>query len=310
MEPSFTAPVSSASNPLPIRKVTRLLADLQTTIVAGGLRCFEGDVDRFAIFSLIICATLQRADRRGGISVHSIALSLNRPFETVRRHVRGLVDSGHCARTVGGISVAPLAWQRPEIDALLCVTHDAFVRFVVDCADARALELPPPVPGAPAFTLLCGVHAAAEMLLGTLHSNRTVHNDAVDLVLFSTILHANATHYEDDETIYTPVEKARESFGASHAVRHSAVSRTLNIPETTVRRRLAEATGPDRAILRTPRGLVVSAVWMNRPQAAAVSEASYDMIRRILVRAAAAGFPFDAPTTAYLAGRPPSVRVL
>lgn len=294
---------------LPVRRLTRLLADLQTTIVGGGLRCFGGDVERFAIFSLIVSASLSGTDRGGAISVHSAALSLNRPFETVRRHAYALVDGGYCVRSKAGLTVATAAWTRPDIAALLGLTHDAFVRFVDDCALFRALDLPPAAAGRQ-FTAIDGVQAAVALMLGTADSNRAVHRDAVDLVLFSTILHANALRYEEDGSICMRVEAAPAAFGPTHAVRLSAIARTLNMPETTVRRRLADITGPDRAVLRTPQGLVVSAGWMNTPQAVEVSEQSYSAIRRILARATSAGFPFDAPASAYLAGRPPTARVI
>ena len=53
---------------------------------------------RFAIFSLIVRESLRRNPRGKAISTHSLAISLSRSFETVRRHVIALTEAGLCVR--------------------------------------------------------------------------------------------------------------------------------------------------------------------------------------------------------------------
>ncbi|WP_447406187.1 hypothetical protein, partial [Clostridium perfringens] len=73
--------------------------------------------------------------------MHSMAISLSRSFETVRRHVNALIAAGLCARVQGGVVVNPDVFMRSDIDHLMTVTHDSFVAFAQGLRDAG--ELPP-----------------------------------------------------------------------------------------------------------------------------------------------------------------------
>lgn len=274
---------------------------MQTSILASGSRLFKGDVDRFSLFALIARAALAQHDRGGGISAHSMALSLGRPFETVRRHVNALIDDDYCIRTARGVTVAPEAWGRPGVVQQQRLSHDCFVRFVADGGFTA------PIGAGVPYRATVGIQAAVDIMLAALDSNRGVHGDALDLVLFSTILQGNIQRFLADPFA---IEGGAAGFLARHAVRTSALARTLAIPETTVRRRLAASAGPGRPIERIDGAYVASAAWLRSPGAQAVTERTASSLRRIVGRVAALGFPIDDPARAYLDGRPPEVLVL
>lgn len=281
---------------LALGKITALLADMQTSIVSAGLRQFEGDVDRFAIFALIVRESLRRGARDRAISTHSLAISLSRSFETVRRHVIALTEHDLCVRGRGGVMVRAEVLERDDIAALIRLAHDAFVRFVEQLATLDELPTMPPLrrPYEPHI----GVAAAVDTMLATTDSNRTVHRNWLDLVLFSTTLAANLQRRGE----------SGEPIGPAHAVRPATLARALHLPESTVRRRLATMTAAGGALERCPQGVLVSRTWLARPEAAATSERTYAHVRLIVAQAVAQGFPIDDPASAYLDG-PPSVRL-
>lgn len=292
----------------PIRLMTRLLARMQTGIVAAGVHAFGGDLDRFVIFTLIGRQSLTAAQEDGApvavpISMHALAASLARPYETVRRHVSALTAQGLCLRTSDGFIVAPDSVGVPPISTLLVTAHDHFVRFVEDLAVLR-VPLPRTREGV-TYSPRGGVQASIDLMLAVTHSNRLRHHDWSELAIYSTILCANTRDYARDpdiaplyadETVSVPPER-------NLPVRSSVVARVLGIPESTVRRKVAELLREGR-VLRRREGLVFSEAWLNLPDSVATSTESHGNIRRVLDRAAVAGFPFDAPASAYLAGRP------
>ncbi|MEH3158710.1 MAG: hypothetical protein PGN08_07065 [Sphingomonas taxi] len=283
---------------LALGKVTHLLAEMQTNINAAGLRNFEGDVDRFAIFSLIVRESLCRNVRGKAISTHSLAISLSRSFETVRRHVIAMTEQGLCVRGRTGVLVRPEVLERPDIAKLMRLSHDSFVRFVegaTQLGEMRALRsVPKP------YDPHVGIAAAIDVMLATADSNRAVHRNWLDLVLFSTVLAANLQRRGN----------SGEKVGPTHAVRPTVLARALNLPETTVRRRLKALIEPDGPLVRGSAGFLVSKRWLERPEAAETSERTYTNIRLIVAQAAANGFPVEAPASVYLDGRPSAVNLL
>ena len=275
----------------PLRQLTRLLAEMQTSINAAGIRLFDGDLDRFVIYTLIVRESALWPIADGGdpprpISTYSLAQSLGRSFETVRRHANALIAAGLCERTAQGVTVRNEALAEPQAAALMTLAHDCFVRFVADLA-AAGLELPTQRRNI-AYDPPTGIRAAVDTMLAVLDGNVPIHGEWLDLVLFSTVACANRRS--------EPVAP----------VRASRVAQAIGISQTTAHRRLGSMVA--RGVLeRDAKGLRISPTWLARPEAIATSAASLANVRRLLARLATAGFPFDAPESAYLAGRPPPV---
>ncbi|WP_203309564.1 hypothetical protein [Sphingomonas beigongshangi] len=277
---------------------------MQTRIIAAGLGRFEGDVDRFAIFALIMRETLRGGSRTKGISMHSMAISLSRSFETVRRHVKALISAELCARVQGGVVVHPDVFTRPDIQRLMTLTHDSFVAFAQGLRDAG--ELPPIRAAAEIYLPTAGIGAAVDVMLGTVESNRAIHGSWLDLVLFSTILCGNLDRQA--ALCDAPTDpNARIQFSGVHAIRASTLTRVLNLPETTVRRRLTRLSAAGGPVQRLRQGFVIHAAWMNREDAVETSARTASTVRLALAAAAVQGFPFDRIESAYLDGPPPPV---
>lgn len=291
----------------PIRLVTRCLAEMQTSIVAAGIRAFAGDLDRFIICTLIVrqgTMDWEGSTAGGAISAHSLAASLSRPFETVRRHVLALIDAGLCRRVPGGITLAEGALDRVEMRELLVVAHDSLVRLIEDLA-RFGIDLPDPRPVAASYDPAAGLQAAADMMLAVVDANMGAHREWLNLVIFSTILCANARGYFDDPVLalryadhtQVPPDEIRRP------VRTSVIARTLGLPDSTLRRHVAALTDIG-SVQRVPAGLLINKNWLNTPAAVAISLASYGNIRRILNVLQGRGFPFANPASAYVRSRP------
>ncbi len=279
---------------------TMLLAEMQTTILAAGLRNFEGNLERFVIASVLAREVLYARTDIRPISVLSLASSLNRPFETIRRHVLALIRQGYCERYQGGVIPAANWQETPEFAALTSLVHDSFVRFVADLKKHRLLA--PMARPSNAYTPVVGIRSAVDIMLAAADTNRTLHGNLMNLIIFSTVVCGNMQRYFRDGG-------AAGGLAPQHAVRTAAVAQTLNLSEATTRRRVALLSGPDGQLRRTPQGLIVSEQWMRSTRARATSHQTSLHVRRILSRAAAAGFPFDAPERAYIDHRPPVIAI-
>lgn len=291
----MTAPSAPA---LPLRAMTRLLAEMQTTILSTALPLFDGRVDRFMIFTLLV---RRLVDGGRPTPVLALAESLGLPFESTRRHVAELAASGWAGRERGGIIVR-VGLEEGPLAALATLTHDALVRLI---ADMRAIDALPVYPAASRpYQWHAGLAAAADLMLSVASVNRQTHHDRLDLVLFSTVMCASQRAITVDPALsrrYAALDTAPPA-ELQRPIRVSRIAAALALPEATVRRRIDRLVeGP---LMTVDGGLVPREAWLSGPVPQDASAASYANLRRLMRALAAQGFPFDDPASAYRLGRP------
>jgi len=317
--PNYTAALQNVATLTNIRPPARqdslipplaaLLAEFHSSLSMTGLRYFSGNIDRFMVFCLLLRTSLSQPERRGTISVHSAAMSLGRPFETVRRHICALLDQRVCERTRNGVTLSEAFWARADNWQQLRYAHDCFVRLIADAVAQGAIPVGPVKPSHPRrLPLTDGVCAAVDLFLALVEANRLLCAEPLDLAIFSVVLHANYRALKAD--------RALSGFDGAprllprHAVRVAQVARALSTPDTTVRRRIAPLTSEGGPYKRTVGGLLVSPDCLRHcggPDE--TNSAKHGSIRLIIQRAGAAGLSLRDPTSAYCDGRPPSPEI-
>ncbi len=114
-------------------------------------RIVGGDILRGVIFTAIVDANVRHIrpgdplsqsyseagdqvpdEIRRPISVHALALELDIPYETTRRHVNALIASGFCERTETGIVVPATVIARDQISMALRRNFENLRRLVSD----------------------------------------------------------------------------------------------------------------------------------------------------------------------------------
>lgn len=296
------------------RLMMRLIAELETTMVAAGIRALGGDLDRAIIFMVVARASEMLSPHGAGhasgegrrakaISINALAASLGRPFETMRRHIHALCAQGLCARGPAGVTVPEAVHCRPEIQALFRSNHDALVRMVEDFG-GFGMSLPETRPRL-TYDWHMGLAAAHDVLLTGIEFHAHRYQSWTDMVLANAVLCANARPlaksrdlamaYAEDGTI--PPE------GLCQPVSTGAVARALGLPASTAHRRVA-AMIEAGTLARRARGVVLAEAMRTDPAWIEERRTSMLHVRQILIRLAAGGFRFHQPTANYLEQRP------
>jgi hypothetical protein len=117
-------------------------------------RVVGGDILRGVIFTAVIDANVRHLrpadavaqtyseagdqvpdDLRRPISVHALALELDIPYETTRRHVNALIAGGFCQRTETGIVVPATVIARDQMATALRRNFENLRRLIGDLRD-------------------------------------------------------------------------------------------------------------------------------------------------------------------------------
>lgn len=301
------------------RLIARLIAELETTMIAAGVRALDGDLDRAIIFMVVARASEMLSPHGAGhaggegrgakaISINALAASLGRPFETMRRHIHALCAAGLCERGPAGVTVPEAVHGRPEIAALFRGNHDALVRMIEDFA-GFGIALPE-TRGHIGYDWHTGLAAAHDVLLTGIEFHAHRFQSWTDMVLANAILCANARPIAQNREL----AMAYAEFGDSppdalrQPVSTGSVARALGLPPSTAHRRVA-AMIESGVLVRRARGVVLADRVLADPERIEESRTSMLHVRQILIRLAAGGFRFDDPAVNYLDQRPPALQI-
>jgi hypothetical protein len=144
--------------------VARIVSRLSSEYILRALQLLVeayGEIRTGIIAQTIVTANTAHLDTRGGegrryaaidetppdevrrpISIARLAESLGLPFETTRRHVQRLIDTGVCIRVEGGVIVPRAVLEQPEA-ARAALANVAYVRKFLRDVQAAGLEARP-----------------------------------------------------------------------------------------------------------------------------------------------------------------------
>ena len=144
--------------------VARIVSRLSSEYILRALQLLVesyGEIRTGIIAQTIVTANTAHLDTRGGdgrrysaidetppdevrrpISIARLAESLGLPFETTRRHVQRLIDTGVCVRVEGGVIVPQSVLEQPDA-ARAALANVAFVRKFLRDVQAAGLEVRP-----------------------------------------------------------------------------------------------------------------------------------------------------------------------
>ena len=286
---------------LPYRYITWRMIEFQMDSFKLALRLFPGDLNRAVIFFLVArmsCAEwvvgnrIARPDCPTPFSINALAASLSRPFETVRRHVAGMIDDGICARVKGGVVLAPTMARQRDVIEYYQDTAGLLVRLADRLADG-GVPLPP-AEGAADNPLALIINAALDVCLVALENNDHTH-------WFELALHG-ALIYENGRDIMGTPALARE-YGNTvlpdelrRPVKIRALSQDYGIPYATVRRHV-DTMMVAGAMLKQRSGYILNTQWTGRDVRIEQSDRTVDYLMRQFRGLAAAGVELAGEAT-------------
>lgn len=279
-----------ATQPLDGPGFDLLVLEFTASALAQALETF-GNLNRALIFAATAraCGPFDQANApRRPVSINALAASLDRPFETVRRHATGLIEDGILTRLPGGLSVSLQAIADPGLAGMIDHGHDLLVRLIEDC---RAADFALPRARADAaYDPRSGAGIALDLLLAAVECHGRREAQLTRLALLLAIEWADRRHRAD----------ARDD-AAARGIRTSVAARILGLPYATASRNIEELIEAGR-LRRTPDGLAPAD---DDAVASASRTAMANRARQLVGRLARAGFPMQNPATAYIRRRMP-----
>jgi DNA-binding Lrp family transcriptional regulator len=236
-------------------------------------------------------------EARRPISVARVADSLGLPFESTRRIVQRLIDTGACTRAEDGVVVPMASEMRPEVGRAV-TANVGYVRRLV--RDLRAVGLVEDTPLArtqagqeavqDTFTARAVARLSAEYLLRAFQLLVETYGDIQDGIIAHTIVTANTAYLSIrtgegwryagiDET---PPDEARRPISIAR------LAESLGLPFETTRRRVRKLMDAGTCI-RMEGGLIVPQVVLERPAAVRSAIANVGYVRKFARDALDAG---------------------
>ncbi len=277
----------------PYRYISRRIVGFQMDSLKLLLGVFPADLHRAIIFALIARRSsadwiegdaVRRPVRHTAFSINSLAASLSRPFETVRRHVLAMEEAGVCARTPEGVILSPTPEREADIIAHYHAQAAALRHLAADLA-ARDIALPAAEGRAPDARLRL-TNAALDIGLVALENNP--HNNWFELILHGTLIYENARTVMEDPDLATAYADKVIPDELRRPVTIRMLSDTYGMPYATVRRHIDTMIAIG-AMQRKGSGYVLNTAWTASPERLEMSDQTVLYLLRQLRTLAAAG---------------------
>lgn len=294
------------------RLVSRLVGELLLAGPGDVVAALEGYLGRAvprdrAVFLLLILRESGRFSRdvgnRGGISISAVARSLERPFETVRRHVNALISDGICEPSPHGVVVRAATWDLPPFVALTRLLHDRFIGMIADMA-ASGIALPSGRAGC-THDANAIIAASIDIVLAPFEYVGSQYRSWLEMMVVCAVVTGSVRAVTYDpvltrlyaEADTTPPDNMREPVAVA------AVARALRMQYTTVRREVQAAVASG-TLARASGGVRATEAYLSDSTISRGGLLVAGRTGQVLQRLAALGFRFDDPESCYLKGRP------
>ncbi len=227
---------------------------------------------------------------RRPISIARLADSAGLPFESTRRIVQRLIETGACVRVEGGVIVPRAAVERPETVRAVIANAGYVRRFVRDLQAVGLVEhVPPAWPQAaetidedgPAVRIVARL--SAEYFLRALRLLVDTYGDIRAGIVAQTIVAANTAHLDartGEGRRYAGIDEAPPD-EVRKPISIARLAASLAVPYETMRgqvQRLVESG----VCIRVDGGVVVPAAVLERPAMARAMLANVRYTRKLV----------------------------
>jgi hypothetical protein len=249
----------------PYRYITRRMVEFQMESLKCALQLFPGNLHRTVIFVLIarlsgadwaVGNQISRPNQHTAFSINSLAESLSRPFETVRRHVLGMIDAGICSRTEDGIILSPMAAREGDIIGYFQGQASLFQQLVCNLAE-NDIALPL-AESRSDDQLKLRLKAALDICLVALENNE--HGNWYELILHGALIHENGLNVMDSRDLACEYGDKIIPDELRLPVKIRAISTAYGMPYATVRRHVDTMLSVGRLYKRRS-GYILNTEW-------------------------------------------------
>lgn len=273
---------------------------IRMAILDANIRHLTADPERaqqYSSFELPVPDDLRRP-----ASVNAISMSLGLPFETARRRIRAMHETGMCQVTDKGVILPQVQLQSEELRVFTLKTQAAVADLYRSAREiAPAIELIDPLaidaprtPGGPEESSRLIMRSTIGYVLRYLEAAEPVAGDLISAMMFLAVQVANVEHithakdlsrrYDAPQAVVPDDQRRRTTI--------QAISKGLGASFETTRRRINALV--DRGVLmRDEQGLYVPSALLLTPVFAQVGRTNRANLQRLFTSLARLGVQFD-----------------
>ncbi|MDB5447714.1 MAG: hypothetical protein JWQ97_3031 [Phenylobacterium sp.] len=227
---------------------------------------------------------------RRPVSVNALAVSLDQPFETVRRHINQLIAAGLCVATPAGVYVPSEVLASEPFVGAARARYQRFWRFYEELRGFGVIE-PMPYRPLPVEDPAAPVRAVGRVLSDYFFRTTDVlHRHVSDLLtglILLAVVRANAEHLPPAQVVaILRTGWLRDEHRVP--VRVAELSRRIGAPYETTRRHVGRLV-EQGFCKRAGGGLLVDSEALHQPTLFAITSENFVNVRRMFRQAAALG---------------------